>query len=100
MKLSNFDYQLPKELIAQYPIPKRDQARLMVVDRSSAKFEHKVFKDITGYFSKGDLMVLNDTKVLRCRLKGNRTSGGRVEVFLLKHREGLVFEAMIQTTRI
>ena len=100
MKLSDFDYHLPKELIAQYPRPKRDQARLLVVDRSSAKIEHKVFKDITGYFRNGDLLVLNDTKVLRCRLKGNRTSGGKVEVFLLQRKVGLVFAAMIKPARI
>jgi len=100
MKLSDFDYQLPKELIAQYPIPKRDQARLMVVDRASSKLEHKLFKDITGYFRSGDILVLNDTKVLRCRLKGNRISGGKVEVFLLKRKSGLIFEAMIKPARI
>jgi S-adenosylmethionine:tRNA ribosyltransferase-isomerase len=100
MKLSDFDYQLPKELIAQYPLPERDSARLLVVDRGSGKIEHKIFKDITGYFKKNDLLVLNDTKVLNCRLKGKRKSGGKVEVFLLKPKEGLIFEAMIKPARL
>ncbi len=100
MNLSNFDYYLPKELIAQYPVLKRDQARLMVVSRESGKIEHKIFKDITGYFKNSDLLVLNDTKVLPCRLLGNRISGGKVEVFLLQRKKGLVFEAMIRPGRI
>ena len=100
MKLSDFDYQLPKELIAQYPLPKREEARLLVLDRASGKITHRIFKDITEYFRAGDLLVLNDTKVLRCRLKGNRSSGGKVEVFLLKPKEGLIFEAMIKPARI
>jgi S-adenosylmethionine:tRNA ribosyltransferase-isomerase len=100
MKLSDFDYLLPKELIAQYPLPERDLARLLVVDRLSGKIAHKIFRDVAGYFKKGDLLVLNDTKVLPCRLKGKRSSGGKVEVFLLKQKEGLVFEAMIKPARI
>ena len=100
MKLSDFDYHLPKELIAQYPALERDLARLLVLDRSTGKIEHKIFKDITGYFSSADLLVLNDTKVLRCRLLGNRVSGGKVEIFLLKQKQGLVFEAMIRPARI
>ncbi len=100
MNLSDFDYYLPKELIAQYPVLKRDHARLMVVSRESGKIEHKIFKDITGYFKNSDLLVLNDTKVLPCRLKGNRLSGGKVEVFLLQRKNGLVFEAMIRPGRI
>jgi S-adenosylmethionine:tRNA ribosyltransferase-isomerase len=100
MKLSDFDYHLPKELIAQYPLPERDAARLLVVDRVSNKIEHKIFKDIPGYLRKDDLLVLNDTKVTNCRLKGKRKSGGKVEVFLLKHKGGLIFEAMIKPARI
>ena len=100
MKLSSFDYQLPKELIAQHPLSERDLARLLVVDRATGKIEHKIFKDITGYLKKDDLLVLNDTKVLPCRLKGKRKSGGKVEVFLLKPKEGLVFEAMIKPARL
>ncbi len=100
MKLSDFDYQLPKELIAQYPLPEREEARLMVLERNSGKITHKIFRDITEYLRKDDLLVLNDTKVLTCRLKGKRISGGKVEVFLLKHKGGLVFEAMIRPARV
>jgi S-adenosylmethionine:tRNA ribosyltransferase-isomerase len=100
MKLSDFDYHLPKELIAQYPLPERDSARLLVLDRGTGKIEHEIFKDIIGYLKKDDLLVLNDTKVLPCRLKGKRISGGKVEVFLLKPQEGLVFEAMIKPARL
>ncbi|MCX5708392.1 MAG: tRNA preQ1(34) S-adenosylmethionine ribosyltransferase-isomerase QueA [Candidatus Omnitrophica bacterium] len=100
MKLSDFDYHLSKELIAQYPLLERDSARLLVVDRASGKIEHKIFKDIAGYLKKDDLLVLNDTKVRKCRLKGKRKSGGKVEVFLLKHKGGLIFEAMIKPARI
>jgi len=100
MELSDFNYYLPKELIAQYPAPKRAHARLLVLHRLTGKIEHKIFKDLSGYFRKGDLLVLNDSKVLRCRLKGNRISGGKAEVFLLNHKGGLVFEAMIRPVRI
>ena len=100
MKLSDFDYLLPKELIAQHPLPERDSARLLVVDRATGKIEHKIFRDITGYLKKDDLLVLNDTKVLPCRLKGKRKSGGKAEVFLLKFKENLVFEAMIRPARL
>jgi len=100
MKLSDFDYLLPKELIAQHPLPERDSARLLVVDRATGRIEHKIFRDITGYLKKDDLLVLNDTKVLPCRLKGKRKSGGKVEVFLLKLKEELVFEAMIRPARL
>ncbi|MFH0762659.1 MAG: tRNA preQ1(34) S-adenosylmethionine ribosyltransferase-isomerase QueA [Candidatus Omnitrophota bacterium] len=100
MHLSDFDYNLPKELIAQYPLQVRDSARLMVLDRKSQSIEHRAFRDITGYLKKGDLFVLNDTKVLRSRLKGRRVSGGKVEVLLLNHKERLTFRALIKPARI
>ncbi|OGY88784.1 MAG: tRNA preQ1(34) S-adenosylmethionine ribosyltransferase-isomerase QueA [Candidatus Komeilibacteria bacterium RIFCSPLOWO2_01_FULL_45_10] len=84
MKLSNFDYYLPKELIAQQPVSPRDSSRLMVVDRRKKKIEHKHFYDIFDYLKKGDILVLNDTRVFPARLIGHREkTGGRVEVFLL-----------------
>ncbi len=86
MKLSEFDYELPKELIAQYPTEKRDGCRLMVLDRASGKIGHKTFEDITGYFKPGDLLVLNNTKVIPARLFGKRKSGGKVELFLLEKK--------------
>ncbi len=100
MKLSDFDYCLPKELIAQYPLKERDSARLLVVDRKKSALEHRTFKEIADYLEAGDLLVLNDTKVLPSRLFGRRHSGGKVEILLLNRKEGLVFEAMIKPARV
>jgi len=100
LKLSDFDYFLPKELIAQYPLKQRDAARLLVVRRQSAKIEHCAFRDITDYFASSDLLVLNDTKVLPSRLKGRRLSGGKVEALLLERKEGLRFRAMLKPARL
>ena len=85
MKLSDFDYNLPEELIAQYPADKRDESRLLVLDRKSGKIEHTVFKNIINYLSPSDLLVLNDTLVFPARLIGRKKkTGGKVEVFLLR----------------
>ncbi len=85
MKLSDFDYKLPKQLIAHKPASPRDNSRLMVLDRQSKKIEHKHFFDIVDYLNKGDVLVLNNTKVFPARLIGQRyKTGGKVEVFLLK----------------
>jgi S-adenosylmethionine:tRNA ribosyltransferase-isomerase len=100
LKLSDFDYSLPKELIAQYPLKERDEARLLVLDRKNAKIEHRIFKDIRDYFNKGDLVALNDTKVLPSRIKGSRITGGKVEVLLLNRKEGLTFNALIKPARV
>ena len=105
MNLSEFDYDLPKELIAQYPSKERDACRLMVLDRSTGDISHRSFRDIIEYFLPGDALVLNDTRVLNCRLVGSRVTGGRVEVFLLraleKRRPGeIVFDAMISHSRV
>jgi len=74
MKLADFDYDLPKELIAQYPLKERDNARLLVLRREDGLIEHCIFKDIVDYLKTGDLFVLNDTKVLPSRLRGSRTT--------------------------
>jgi S-adenosylmethionine:tRNA ribosyltransferase-isomerase len=87
MKLSEFNYDLPKELIAQYPPKERQDCRLMVLDRATEKITHKRFEDIAEYFSKGDCLVLNDTKVIWARLFGKRKTGGRVELFLLEKKD-------------
>src|SRR3989338_10419913 len=85
MKLSDFDYYLPEELIAQYPSDKRDESRLLVLDRKSGKIEHAVFKNIKNYLYPSDLLVLNDTFVFPARLIGRKKkTGGKVEVFLLR----------------
>ena len=100
MKLSVFDYYLPKELIAQYPLEKRDEARLLVLDRQGGQIEHRIFKEIGRHLREDDLLVLNNTKVMPCRLIGRRLSGGRVEVLLLNKKEGLTFEALIKPARV
>jgi len=86
MKLSEFDYSLPKELIAQYPLKDREECRLMVLDRQSQEISHRIFKDISGYLREGDCLVLNDTKVIPARLFGKRRTGGKVELFLLEKK--------------
>ncbi|MEK7845411.1 MAG: tRNA preQ1(34) S-adenosylmethionine ribosyltransferase-isomerase QueA [Nitrospinota bacterium] len=85
MKPSDFDYNLPEELIAQHPADERDSSRLLVLDRNSGKIEHTIFRNITDYLSPSDLLVLNDTSVFPARLIGRKKkTGGKVEVFLLK----------------
>ncbi|MFA5114589.1 MAG: tRNA preQ1(34) S-adenosylmethionine ribosyltransferase-isomerase QueA [Candidatus Omnitrophota bacterium] len=100
LKLSDFDYFLPKELIAQYPLKERETARLLVAERKSGRIEHRIFKDIGDYFSKPDLLVLNDTRVLPGRLIGRRVTGGRVEVLLLEHKSGMRFKVMFKPARL
>ncbi|MBU0709790.1 MAG: tRNA preQ1(34) S-adenosylmethionine ribosyltransferase-isomerase QueA [Candidatus Omnitrophica bacterium] len=100
MRLSNFDYQLPQELIAQFPLRKRDSARLLVLNRKKRTIEHRIFKDITDYLHRDELIVLNDTRVLASRLLGARKSGGKVEVLLIQHKGNLTFRAMIKPTRV
>ncbi len=85
MKLSHFDFELPEELLAEYPSENRDESRLMVVDRKKGTIEHKQFKDLITYFDEKDVMVLNNTKVFPARLFGNKEkTGARIEVFLLR----------------
>jgi S-adenosylmethionine:tRNA ribosyltransferase-isomerase len=85
MKLSQFRYNLPQELIALYPTPNRDEARLMVVNRKDGTFEHRIFKEITDYFKEHDVLVFNNTKVFPARLYGNKEkTGAEIEVFLLR----------------
>ncbi len=100
MKLSDFDYSLPKERIAQYPLAQRDAARLMVVHRSTGVIEHAIFSDIVSYLKPDDALVLNDTKVVRCRLLGKRKTGGQVEAFLLKHHGKGLFSALLKPARL
>lgn len=87
MKLLEFDYNLPKDLIAQFPADKRDESRLMILHRGTGKIEHKRFFEITEYLKNGDVLVLNDTRVIPARLYGKKTTGGNVEVFLLEKEE-------------
>tara|TARA_R100000935_G_scaffold18503_1_gene35786 strand:- start:5821 stop:6876 length:1056 start_codon:yes stop_codon:yes gene_type:complete len=85
MKLSNFSFNLPQELLAEHPAPNRDEARLMVLNRKEQTIEHKMFKDLIDYFEEDDVLVLNNTKVFPARLYGNKEkTGARIEVFLLR----------------
>lgn len=97
MRLSDFDYKLPRELIAQYPAREREGCRLMVLDRKARTIEHKIFEVIAEYFNEGDCLVLNDTKVIPARLFGRRKTGGRVEIFLLE-RKNPVCEALVRSS--
>ncbi|MFH1191510.1 MAG: tRNA preQ1(34) S-adenosylmethionine ribosyltransferase-isomerase QueA [Candidatus Omnitrophota bacterium] len=99
LKLTEFDYPLPQELIAQYPLENREAARLLIVNRKTGTISHGVFKDIIGFFRKNDLLVLNDTKVLLCRLMGNKITGGRVEILLTRRISGTVFSCLVQPSR-
>ena len=76
MKLSEFTYNLPEELIAQHPIEKRDESRLMVLNKNTGDIKHKVFKDIVEYLNPGDCLVINNTKVIPARLYGNKINVG------------------------
>lgn len=85
MKLSDYSFDLPTNLIALYPNPNRDEARLMVINRATQTIEHRIFKDLIEYFDDGDVMVVNDTKVFPARLYGNKEkTGADIEVFLLR----------------
>ena len=85
MKLSQFKFSLPAELIANYPVENRDEAPMMVLDRKKQTIEHKQFKDILNYFDDGDVFALNNTKVFPARLYGEKEkTGAKIEVFLLR----------------
>lgn len=102
MKLSQFKFKLPEELIAQYPAKNRDESRLMVVDSKKGTIEHKVFKEILQYFDEGDVMVFNDTKVFPARLFGNKEkTGARIEVFLLRelNAENKFWDVLVEPAR-
>ena len=102
MKLSNFIYDLPKELLAEYPSDQRDKSKLMILHRDTQKIEHKSFKDIIDYFDDGDVFVLNDTKVFPARLMGNKEkTGARIEVFLLRElsRDQRLWDVLVDPAR-
>lgn len=95
MKVSDFDFYLPEELIAQHPLEKRDTSRLMVLDKKTGEIEHKVFKDIIDYLNEGDTLVLNNTRVMPARLIGAKEgTGGKIEFLLLKRIEGDKWECL------
>lgn len=97
MRIDDFDYNLPKELIAQKPADKRDSSRLLVVHRDSGQVEHKHFFDILDYMKAGDCLVLNDSKVLPARLYGKKeATGANIEFLLIKRIDGDVWETMVK----
>ena len=102
MKLSQFKFNLPKELIAEHPAKTREGARLMVVHRKTGKIEHKHFKDILSYFDNGDCMIFNDTKVFPARMYGNKEkTGAKIEVFLLRelNAESRLWDVLVDPAR-
>ena len=100
MKLSDFKYEVPEELIAQYPVDKRDEARLMVLDRKSGTREHRIFKEIVDYLNPNDVLVLNETKVFPARLFGvKEKTDARVELLLLRQLETTMWEALVKPAR-
>ena len=102
MKLSNFNFKLPEELLADRPADIRDEARLMVLDRKKQTIEHKLFKDLIDYFDEGDVMILNNTKVFPARLYGNKEkTGARIEVFLLRelNEEQRLWDVLVDPAR-
>ena len=102
MKLSEFKFNLPQELLANYPSANRDESKMMVVDRATGTIEHKIFKDIINYFSEGDVMVVNNTKVFPARLYGNKEkTGAKIEVFLLRelNKEMHLWDVLVDPAR-
>lgn len=96
MNVSDFDYNLPEELIAQVPIEKRDESRLMVLNRDKQTIEHKKFKDIIDYLEPGDCLVRNNTKVIPARIYGRKETGAHVEFLLLNNIEGDIWECIVR----
>ncbi|PKP25871.1 MAG: tRNA preQ1(34) S-adenosylmethionine ribosyltransferase-isomerase QueA [Bacteroidetes bacterium HGW-Bacteroidetes-2] len=102
MKLSSFQFELPQELLAEYPTLNRDESRLMVLNRKTQTIEHKMFKDLIDYFEEDDVLILNDTKVFPARLYGNKEkTGARIEVFLLRelNSETRLWDVLVDPAR-
>jgi len=96
MLVTDFDYELPKELIAQHPMEPRDHSRLLVVDKATGELEHKHFYDLVDYLRPGDLLVFNDTRVIPARLHGFKDTGAHVEVFLLTRKDANDWEVLVK----
>jgi S-adenosylmethionine:tRNA ribosyltransferase-isomerase len=102
MKLSQFEFELPEELLAIYPAEHRDESRLMVLNKAAGTIEHKQFKDVINYFEEGDVMMLNNTKVFPARMFGNKEkTGARIEVFLLRelNAENRLWDVLVDPAR-
>ena len=97
--VSEFDYELPKELIAQTPSDKRENSRMMVLNRREESIEHKHFYDIVDYFGENDVIVLNNTRVIPARLYGHKETGALLEVFLLKQIAGKTWQVLLNPSK-
>src|SRR5215216_838756 len=95
MKTSDFDYYLPESSIAQTPVEPRDSSRLLVLHRDTGFIEHQIFRDLANYLNAGDLLVLNQTRVIPARIFARKETGGRVELLLLRRRDPRTWEALI-----
>ena len=101
-KLSQFKFELPEELIAQYPADIRDESRLMVVHRDTGKIEHKLFKDLIDYFEEDDALIFNNTKVFPARMYGMKEkTGAKIEVFLLRelNKEAMLWDVLVDPAK-
>lgn len=96
MLVTDFDYDLPQELVAQHPMEPRDHSRLLVVDKKTGEIEHKHFYDLVNYLKPGDVLVFNDTRVIPARLHGTKDTGAHVEVFLLTRRDATDWEVLVR----
>ena len=96
MLVTDFDYELPQELIAQHPMEPRDHSRLLVVDKHTGEIQHKHFYDLVDYLRPGDVLVFNDTRVIPARLHGTKDTGAHVEVFLLTRRDATDWEVLVR----
>ncbi len=100
LRTEDFEYHLPEDLIAYYPADRREDSRLLVLDRQKGTIEHTTFSNVGDYLDAGDLLVANDTKVMKARLRGHkRATGGRVEILLLRPHHGSVWEALVSPSR-
>ena len=99
LKLSDFDYILPEELIAKYPVQKRDFARMLVLNKNNGEIEHKYFYDFVDYLKKDDILVLNNTKVIPARLLGTKETGAKIEIFLTRPFENNLWSALIRNSK-
>lgn len=99
MKLSDFDYELPSELIAKHPVSVRDNARMLVLNKETGEIEHKYFYDFIDYLKKDDVLVLNNTKVIPARLLGKKETGAKIEIFLTRPLENNLWNALIKNSK-
>jgi S-adenosylmethionine:tRNA ribosyltransferase-isomerase len=99
MKLNQYSYHLPQESIAQFPLEDRSRAKLLLLDRRTGRIMHHTFQEIDTFFNRGDVLVVNNSKVFKARLKGKKESGGSVEILLIKEMSQGIWEAMISHSK-